>query len=213
MTKYQRISTAAGKFGANCHILICEATKKAVVFDVGGEADYIKEKLDEAGAEAVCLINTHGHWDHIGGNEEFQQLTGAPIWIHEADADFLQNPELNLSIALDRKNGTGGTADRLLHDGDVLNIGELEIKVIHTPGHTQGGCCFLCEDLLITGDTLFRLSVGRSDLVGGDSEALMKSLKEKIAPLDPDLQVLPGHGPGSTLGFEVEHNPFMNHCR
>ena len=194
--------------GTNCYLVYDENTKDGIVVDPGGSAKDIGEAIDRLDLHIVAIINTHGHWDHIGANVPIQQQTGAKILIHKLDEPMLTDPELNLRKLFLGK-GDGGKADRLLEEGDIIELGDLRLQVIHTPGHTEGGICLLCEDLLFTGDTLFRLSVGRSDLPGGDKTALLASLANKLKPLDDSLKVLPGHNSASTLGYEKEHNPFF----
>ena len=155
-----------------------------------------------------CIINTHGHADHILGNVRVKQATNAPILIHKDDADMLPSAQKNLSAWI----GAGvscGEGDRLIKDGDKIVIGDFEFKVIHTPGHTPGGICLLTEGVLFSGDTLFAESVGRSDFPGGSHHKLITSIKEKLMVLDDDVKVLPGHGPGSTIGWERKMNPFI----
>lgn len=167
--------------------------------DPGCNPDKIMEAIKDANADVKLIIDTHGHWDHIGANVPIQQQTGAKILIHKLDEPMLTDPELNLRKLFLGK-GDGGKADRLLEEGDIIELGDLRLQVIHTPGHTEGGICLLCEDLLFTGDTLFRLSVGRSDLPGGDKTALLASLANKLKPLDDSLKVLPGHNSCLYLG-------------
>lgn len=199
----QLISTCS-----NCYILVDQATRAAAIIDPGCAAEQIMESVTEAKAKVKYIIDTHGHWDHIGNNVAMQEATGADILIHRLDALMLSDPVLSLAT-LFRGDGNGGQAARLLEDGDIIELGELRLTVIHSPGHTEGGICLLCEDMLFSGDTLFRLSIGRSDLSGGDQEALIRSLGEKLAPLDDGLTVLPGHGSASTLGYEKANNPYF----
>ena len=208
MSKYELKTLSVGPIGTNCYILISAATKKALVIDPGAEAQRIKEAADQAGADIAYILNTHGHWDHISGNIEMKNLTKAPLLIHELDAPRLSNAALSGALSFGG-DGQGGQAERQLKEGDIISVGDLELSIIHTPGHTPGCICLLCEDLLFTGDTLFQLSVGRTDLAGGDESALMKSLVEKISHLDPSLQVLPGHGPASRLDYELKYNPYF----
>lgn len=206
--KYRLSCLVLGGLGANCYILADKATAEAVVIDPGGEAGRVMAALDGEKARLTAIINTHGHWDHVAGNKRLKELSGAPLLIHRLDAPMLGQGRLNLS-SLFGEAGQGGEADRLLEDGDIIEAGELKLQVIHTPGHTLGGICLLCEDLLFTGDTLFQLSVGRCDLPGGNEATLMRSLQEKLAPLDKDLLVLPGHGPESNLAYEIKYNPYF----
>ncbi len=208
MSKYELNTVQLITTCSNCYILVDAASRAAAVIDPGCNPDKIIEAIQEAKADVQLIIDTHGHWDHIGANVPIQQHTGAKILIHQLDEPMLTDPELNLRKLFLGK-GDGGQADRLLADGDIIELGELRLQVIHTPGHTEGGICLLCEDLLFTGDTLFHLSVGRSDLPGGDKAALLNSLATKLKPLDDELKVLPGHNSPSTLGYEKEHNPFF----
>ncbi|KJJ85421.1 Hydroxyacylglutathione hydrolase [Candidatus Omnitrophus magneticus] len=197
-------SIVLGPIHTNAYILEDINSKQAVLIDPSvydsGVVEYIKkEKLDIIG-----IINTHGHADHIGGNSSF----GYPIFIHEKDKDFLNDISLNLSFLAGITVKSSPSA-RLLKDGDTVMIGTSSIEVIHTPGHTPGGICLKCGNLLFTGDTLFLESVGRTDCPRGSSQALIKSIKEKLFILPDNTRVLPGHGEFSTIGHEKKHNPFL----
>ncbi len=198
-----------GRLAANCYILADLPHKKAMVIDPGGDGDRILKVLKDNDLTVAMIVNTHGHWDHAGDNPVIQAATGAPLYIHQADAAFLGKADLNLSVHFSSAAACG-KATNLLADGDVLTLGDLKIKVLHTPGHTPGGVCLLCDKLLFAGDTLFAGSMGRTDLAGGDSMAMTKSLKEVLMSLDDDIQVYPGHGPATTIGHERQVNPF---CR
>jgi len=198
-----------GKLAANCYILADLPHKKAVVIDPGGDGDRILKVLKDNDLTVEMIIDTHGHWDHVGDNAVIQEATGASLYIHQADEGFLDEAGLNLSVHFGSAT-TCGKATHLLADGDVLTAGDLQIRVLHTPGHTPGGVCLLCGKLLFAGDTLFAGSMGRTDLAGGDPCAMEKSLKEVLMSLDDDIQVYPGHGPATTIGHERQVNPF---CR
>ncbi len=208
MKKYQLVIIELISTNSNCYLLIDQNTRAAAVIDPGCNPEKILSEIEQHQVQVKYIINTHGHWDHTGANLPIQAATGAEILIHHADEPLLSNPELSLAF-LWRRADKAGEADRLLDDGDKIELGQLELSVIHTPGHTEGGICLLCEDLLFSGDTLFRLSVGRSDFPGGDHDLLLNSLVTKLLPLADDLIVLPGHGSASRLGYEKEQNPFF----
>lgn len=198
----------AGKYGVNCYIVADETTKDAAVIDPGGDADTILASLREHGLKAVAIINTHGHFDHIGADAELRDATGAPLMVHADDAELLLDSSINFSLMVgdpidDLK------ADRLLQDGDEIAVGNLTLKVIHTPGHTRGCICLLTDGHLFSGDTLFAGSIGRTDLYGGDREAIERSLTERLLPLPDELKVHPGHGPETVLGDEKVANPYF----
>ncbi len=197
--------------GVNCYVLICEKTKLAGVIDPGGEVDLILKHIEKEGATVQYIINTHGHVDHIGGDYEMKMKTGAQVLIHEDDAKNLEAVDAFLR---DFSNGKAQPfkADRLLHEGDTIQIGEtVELEVLHTPGHTPGGICLKLkgEDLIFVGDTLFQGSIGRTDLPGGSFPQLMQSIKEKLLPLPDETAAYSGHGPGTTIGYERRYNPFI----
>jgi hydroxyacylglutathione hydrolase len=193
---------------SNCYLLIDNNSREALVLDPGCDAKRIYNTIQKTNAKLKYIVNTHGHWDHIGANMDLQEMIEVPILIHELDAPFLQDSQLNLAKFF-LADGNGSSAQRLLESGDTIELGSLKIEVIHTPGHTPGGICLLCEDLLFTGDTLFKLSIGRSDLGQGNHQTLLASIADKLALLDDELIVLPGHGPASVLGYEKKNNPYF----
>ena len=191
----------------NCYILQEREECKTAIIDPGGDALALIRILEELNAQPTLIINTHGHWDHIGANKHLQQHYGLDINIHEADAPMLADKNKNAARFF-AGDGDGGAARRLLQEGDIIGLGALEIEVLHTPGHTPGGICLKLDKLLFSGDTLFKLSIGRTDLAGGDYDAITCSLA-RLATLPDDLLVLPGHGDSSILGYEKKHNPYL----
>ncbi|MFA5339598.1 MAG: MBL fold metallo-hydrolase [Candidatus Omnitrophota bacterium] len=194
-----------GPIAANCYIFGCAETKEAVIIDPGADDKDIKQQVAELGLSPKCVINTHGHADHIGANSKM----GLPVFIHASDAQCLTNPMKNVSGMIGIPV-CSPPASRLLEDGDTIEVGNLVLEVLHTPGHSQGSICLWCEDAVFTGDTLFAEGVGRTDLPGGSEAALMRSIKEKLFTLPDATKVYPGHGPATTIGYEKGHNPFFS---
>ncbi|MFH2061118.1 MAG: MBL fold metallo-hydrolase [Pseudomonadota bacterium] len=197
-----------GPIMANCYILGCKSTKQAVVIDPGDDADRILMELAKSELRVKYLINTHGHFDHVGANKQMKEATNAQIAIHPADEPMLE--ELSRSammFGLSAENSP--PADIVLNHGDEISFGEITLKVIHTPGHSQGGICLYTKGFLFAGDTLFAGSIGRTDLPGGDYDTLIASIKEKLMMLDDDTLVYTGHGPETTIGKEKRINPFI----
>lgn len=194
-----------GHIGENCYTILTE--KAAVVIDPGfkndGVSEFLKSNLDK---ERIILL-THAHFDHIGGANDLRNATNTKIGIGEFDANALSDTYKNLSDRFHAKLEPF-SADITFKDGQELLVGDLKFKVIYTPGHTPGGVCYLTEDKLFAGDTLFYESVGRTDFFDGDSNALVASIK-KLYKLDPEIQVFSGHGPSTTIGHEIKHNPFV----
>lgn len=198
-----------GALEANCYIVGCRETGEAAVVDPGAEGERILSRLERLGLKCRYIILTHGHADHIGALARVREATGAQVLIHERDAGMLTSPARNMSMFVGQALRLE-PADRLLNDGDEIQVGNLTLKVLHTPGHTPGGICLHLDDALITGDTLFAGSVGRSDFPGGSHEQLINSIKKKLLAFPPQTRVLPGHGPASTIGEEAADNPFLN---
>lgn len=186
-----------GMFETNCFLVADVETHEALIIDPGfdreSEAKIILEEIEHNEFEVKYIINTHGHIDHIGGNRTLQEVTKAPILIHENDASRLSN-----SLAV-----------RKLRDGDLIEIGSVKLRVIHTPGHSEGSIILLGADAVFSGDTLFAGSIGRFDLPGGSLVELKNSLRTKLLILPDSLKVYPGHGPVTHLGEERRHNPFL----
>lgn len=195
-------------FGVNCYILGCPETKEAMVVDPGGNADAILECVDSHDLKVTCIVNTHGHIDHIMANREVKERTGATLRIHKDDAVMLEKAG-DQSMAMLGVEITSPGADSFIEDGEIIKIGNIEVEVIHTPGHSPGGVCLKAGSRLITGDTLFAQGIGRTDIRGGDVKALMNSIKERIITLDDETEIFPGHGPASKVGLEKKGNPFI----
>lgn len=198
-----------GALGANCYIAGCEKDKVGMVVDPGGNAVKIISEIRNLGLIIKIIILTHGHGDHVAAANEVKSATGADIAIHEDDIKVMKDKGLCDMFWLDYNPVL--QPDVILKDGDVLEIGELKFKVIHTPGHSPGGICIFGEGLLFSGDTLFNGSIGRTDLArsGGDYNTIINSIKTKLLTLDDATIVYPGHGPKTTIGAERRGNPFL----
>jgi glyoxylase-like metal-dependent hydrolase (beta-lactamase superfamily II) len=186
----------------------CEETREAAIIDPGDEADRIVQVLNENNLTAKYIINTHGHFDHVGANKRVKELTGGLIVIHPSDAPLLNE--------ISRSAATWGMSvedspppDMMVNEGDVITVGTIEFKVFHTPGHTQGGISLHADNIVLVGDTLFAGSIGRTDFPGGDYQTLISNVRNKLFPLGDDVQVLSGHGPITTIGREKQFNPFF----
>ncbi|MCK8827563.1 MBL fold metallo-hydrolase [Natroniella acetigena] len=194
----------------NCYIVADEETKEAVVIDPGAEGDRILEVVNTNDLQVKYVINTHGHSDHIGANLDIIEATDAELLIHQDDVEFLQNPDLNLSFFIGQagKELESPSANRLLQEGERIEVGNLTFEVLHTPGHTPGSICLRLDDNLFSGDTLFAMGIGRVDLPQGSHQALKRSLT-KILAIEDDLKLYPGHGPSSTLEEAKEKNSYI----
>lgn len=200
-----------GPLGVNCFVLGCGATGQGVVVDPGGDVERIMTVVQQRGLTIVSIVNTHGHFDHVGGNRQLKEVTGAELLIHPADEPMLAKVASVAGMyGLQAENSPA--ADRLLEDGMLLSFGKQQLRVIHTPGHTPGGCCLYLESeqKLISGDTLFADGVGRTDLPGGSHVQLVDSIRTRLFTLPPQVQVWPGHGPATTIAHEQQHNPYLD---
>lgn len=200
-----------GALEDNNYLLIDEIseTKEAVLIDCTEENAEIENVLKEYGAELKYILLTHGHFDHVLGVNAFKsKYPNCKVLVHEDDKQLLDSIE-----GFSQKFGIGSVeiqkVDGYLKDGDVLKFGGQEIKVLHTPGHTKGGACYLVDDKIFTGDTLFYESVGRTDLPDGHFGQIKSSIENKLFTLDENVKVYPGHGPSSTIGHEKVNNPFL----
>lgn len=205
---------SVGPLDVNCYLVFHEKFKEAVVIDPGGDGPVILRLAERYGVKISLIINTHGHCDHIGANSFIRDKTGAKIGIHKFDESLLSNTLLNGAQRMSL-SCPPHTADFTFEDGEIHNIEGLTFKVIHTPGHTKGCCCFYIEGsesdppILFSGDTLFAGGIGRTDYYGGDEPAIYKSLKRLIVEIPPSTMVYPGHGPAFNFGDERERNPFL----
>jgi len=190
-----------GALDTNCYIVGCNETREAMIIDPGldrkNEVQGILEEINRNDLRVKFIVNTHGHMDHTSGNGVVKEATGASILIHEYDAPLLKG-----------SSAVSPSADKKLHDGDIVKVGKVRLQVLHTPGHTQGSICLLGEKVVFTGDTLFAGSIGRTDMLDSSDEAIQSSLKRLIT-LSDYLKVYPGHGPASTMGEEKKRNPFL----
>ena len=201
-----------GTFQCNCTILGDEATGQAIVIDPGDEAERLAGVVARLGLTVSHVLHTHAHIDHIGGSAEFKRRCGGDARLHQGDQWLYEHLDMQgrmLGLAVTEAVALDGQ----LEEGDRFALGAHRLEVLHTPGHTPGSCSFVFEAdgrrLLFSGDTLFQGGIGRTDLWGGDSQQIMESLTGKLLSLDDDVEVVTGHGPGTTIGAERRGNPFL----
>ena len=196
-----------GSWGSNCYLLVSDG--HAAVVDPSADARTILNAVQAEGATLDCILLTHGHFDHITSVDSLRDATGAPLYIHKFDAEMLTDGRKNAFYTFFRMDKVYRPADRLLSDGDELTLGNERIRVIHTPGHSQGSVCYLCNDaLLLTGDTLFSDTYGRYDLWGGDGQTLFSTLSE-MRGLPQELPIYPGHGGSVSLKTALDRLRYL----
>ena len=202
-------SYITGPIQVNTYLVYDEATNKGFIVDPGDYSQKLSKQAMDLGLEIEYIILTHGHADHIGGVEKFKRdFASAKLVAHEKERDMLGNPALNSSGEM-FPQPISLVADIWVKDGDKLQVGNMELKIIHTPGHTMGGMSIYVDGVVFSGDTLFRYSIGRTDFYGGDFSDIMNSIKKRLFALPDDTIVLPGHMQQSTIGDEKKGNPFV----
>ena len=201
-----------GDFQCNCSVIACPDTKDAMVVDPGGEPEQILEVVRHYDLTVRWVIHTHAHIDHIASTRDVKEATGGTIALHREDL-FLYDGFVEQARMFGWRVRPVSPVEHFLSDGESLSFGKQKAEVLHTPGHTPGSCCFRLStqegELLLSGDTLFQGSIGRTDLPGGDFDTLERSIRDRLYRLDPDTVVIPRHGPATQIGQEMRHNPFV----
>jgi len=199
---------SVGPLQVNCYLVACQKTRDAMVIDPGEEGLRILQLAKSEGFAIRKVVNTHGHFDHIGANQQVVESSGASLLLHAADLPLLQNAR-NHAEVYGLTVAPSPAPDRLLDQGDTIELGEHSFSVFHVPGHSPGGICLLSDGHLFVGDVLFAGSIGRTDLPGGDFDALVEGVRERLFGLPDETVVHPGHGPDTTIGQERRMNPFV----
>ena len=192
-----------GKLQENCYIIVDEVTKKAALIDPGAEAKYIEEKLNTLEVKLDAIILTHCHFDHNGAVDELKEKHGVKVYVSEVEYSYVTKDSSGLF-------GKMTSEVEFIEDGEDVEVGSLKIKAIFTPGHSKGGVSYLVENSLFSGDTLFRETIGRTDLLGSSYEEILDSINNKLMLLNDNVEVYPGHGDSSTIGHERHNNPFVS---
>lgn len=198
-----------GMVGTNCYVVRRDQGDRCVVIDPGDAGKQVADFIRSEGLSLDDILLTHGHYDHILGIPELCGELGGRVCVCEEEREFLMDPGLNLSASVGRPLGI--EADVVLHDGEIYETAGLRFRVIHTPGHTRGSCCFYLEDegVLFSGDTLFFESIGRTDFPTGNGREILRSLNERLLTLPEHVRAFTGHGPATDIGYEKKNNPYV----
>lgn len=200
-----------GPYFSNCYVVGCEKTGSGMIVDPGAESTRILKTVNELRLSVKIIVATHTHADHIGAVAKIKEATGAPFAVHEAEGskEMIHASNEMLAALMGARTPATPQPDKLLREGDIIEVGELRFKVLHTPGHSLGGLCLVGHGAAFVGDTLFNMSIGRTDFPGGDYDIIMKSIHEKLMVLPDDTRVYCGHMGETTIGFERKRNPFV----
>lgn len=206
---YKIDSRILGMVGTNCYLLCNMDIKECVLIDPADSQDEISRMIDESGCSLKGILLTHGHFDHIMAADAIRDKYGVKVYASCDEKNTLEQPHINLGEAYGLKLSV--KADVWHKDGEILKLAGFDIEALHTPGHTEGGSCYYVREIgvLFSGDTLFCGSVGRTDFPGGSMSEIVRSIKEKLMVLPDDTKVYPGHGEGTSVGYERENNPFL----
>ncbi len=198
-----------GSFQTNCYLVGSEATKEGIVIDPGSDPPVILDQVRQLGLKINLIVNTHGHVDHVLAIESIKRTFDAKFAIHEDELPILEQAPAAHATWFGKPSNPIPKPDILLKDGDIIEVGDVKLRVIHTPGHSPGGICLYTAGVVFSGDTLFNFGIGRTDFPGGDHRLLLDSIAKKLFSLPDDTLVLPGHGPDTTIGEERTGNPFL----
>lgn len=206
---YKIDSRILGMVGTNCYLLCNMDIKECVLIDPADSQDEISRMIDESGCSLKGILLTHGHFDHIMAADAVRDKYGVKVYASCDEKNTLEQPHINLGEAYGLKLSV--KADVWHKDGEILKLASFDIEALHTPGHTEGGSCYYVREIgvLFSGDTLFCGSVGRTDFPGGSMSEIVRSIKEKVMVLPDDTKVYPGHGEGTSVGYERVNNPFL----
>ncbi len=207
--KFKVKSFSVGPLGCNCSLLWDPASGEGIVVDPGDEFDRIKSEIEKIQMQVKYIVHTHAHFDHVGASQPLHQWSQAPLLLHPGDQFLWENVPMQGRFFQMNLKALPPWSKNLEHEMP-FQIGSHSLKTLHTPGHTPGSCCFVIEDLLFAGDTLFQNSIGRTDLWGGDFDEISQSIKDHLYRLDDDTKVICGHGPNTSIAHEKRHNPFIH---